>query len=268
MCPCRLPSARSSRPPDSPGHCGLPALPAIIALLVLAGCGRGAGSRPDQLVHLGDLLRGGGGGGAAAAAGWLPALPAGEATPEAPYEVAAELSASRIGRLRMTAAGTARLATLSWRLPQDHGFSRFRALSFPVAGDGLPHVYEVDLEREAHWHGEVKGLRLAVDVGRLRLASVTAEAPAEPYRSMSRGGETVPSLAGRRIELPLPADLPAGTRFEARVGLLPEYDRPGVTAVFSAWLVDGEQRRPWLRKTVAGGSAGGPAWCLVRRELR
>ncbi|HEV3073012.1 MAG TPA: sulfatase-like hydrolase/transferase, partial [Thermoanaerobaculia bacterium] len=258
-----MPSARSARPSVS--------LPAVIALLVplallapLAGCGGGAGSRPDKLVHLGDLLRGGGG---AAAAGTLPALPPGEATPEAPYEVAADLSASRVGRLRLTAAGTARLATLSWRLPQDHGFSRFRALSFPVAGDGQPHVYEVDLEREAHWHGEVEGLRLAVDGGRLRLASVTAEAPVEPYRSMSLGGETVPSLAGRSIELPLPAGLPAGTRFEARVGLLPEYDRPGVTAVFSAWLVESERRRPWLRETVAGGRAGGPAWRLVRREL-
>jgi arylsulfatase A-like enzyme len=262
MCPPRLPSARSARPSVSPP--ALLALLALLAPLTLAGCGGGAESRPDKLVHLGDLLRGGGG---AAAAGTLPVLPAGEATPEAPYEVAAELSASRVGRLRLTAEGTARLATLSWRLPQDHGFSRFRALSFPVAGDGLPHVYEVDLEREAHWHGEVEGLRLAVDGGRLRLASVTAEAPVEPYRSMSLGGETVPSLAGRSIELPLPADLPAGTTFEARVGLLPEYDRPGVTAVFSAWLVDGEQRRPWLRETVAGGRAGGPAWRLVRREL-
>ncbi|HXO40963.1 MAG TPA: hypothetical protein VN999_05905, partial [Thermoanaerobaculia bacterium] len=142
------------------------ALLALLAPLTLAGCGGGADSRPDKLVHLGDLLRGGGG---AAAAGTLPVLPAGEATPEAPYEVAAELSASRVGRLRLTAEGTARLATLSWRLPQDHGFSRFRALSFPVAGDGQPHVYEVDLEREAHWHGEVEGLRLAVDGGRLRL---------------------------------------------------------------------------------------------------
>ncbi len=254
MRPSRSPSSRSARP-------SVPL--ALLALLPLAGCGGDAGTRPDKLVHLGDLLRGGG----AAAAGTLPALPAGEATPEAPYEVAAELSASRVGRLRLTAEGTARLATLSWRLPQDHGFSRFRALSFPVAGDGQPHVYEVDLEREAHWHGEVEGLRLAVDGGRLRLASVTAEAPVEPYRSMSLGGETVPSLAGRSIELPLPAGLTAGTRFEARVGLLPEYDRPGVTAVFSAWLVEGEQRRPWLRETVAGGRAGGPAWRLVRREL-
>jgi arylsulfatase A-like enzyme len=267
MGPSPLPPARSPRSPVSPAAAPLALLAGLVlAACALASCGGGAGSRSDKLVHLGDLLRGDGGGGAAAA-GPLPVLPAGEATPEAPYEVAAELSASRVGRLRVTAEGTARLATLSWRLPQDHGFSRFRALSFPVAGDGLPHVYEVDLEREAHWHGEVEGLRLAVDGGRLRLASVTAEAPGEPYRSMSLGGETVPSLAGRRIELPLPAGLPTGTRFEARVGLLPEYDRPGVTAVFSAWLEEGGQHRPWLRETVAGGSAGGPAWRVVRREL-
>jgi len=242
-----------------------------VVLLAVAGCGgRPAAPPPEKLAHLGDQLRGGSGEAAAGGAlPALPALPAGEATPEAPYEVAAELSASLVGRLRLEAEGTARLATLSWRLPQDRGFTRFRALSFPVAGDGQPHVYEVDLEREAHWHGEVLGLRLAVDGGRLRLLKVGAEAPEEPYRSMSLGGETMPSLAGggRPIELPLPDDLPAGTFFEAHVGLLPEYDRPGVTAAFSATLVDGEERRPWLRETVAGGSAGGPAWRLVRREL-
>ena len=241
--------------------------PAALLALAVAGCGGAAGSRPDLLVHLGDLPPAAGAA-APAAGGPPPILPGGEATPEVPYEVDAELSASRIGRLRLAASGTARLATLAWRLPQDHGFSRFRALSFPVAADGLPHVYEVDLEREPHWHGQVEGLRLAVDGGRLRLASVDAEPPDQPYRSMSLGGETVPALAGgRRIELPLPDDLPAGSRFEARVGLLPEYDRPGVTAVFSAWLVDGGQRRPWLRETVTGGGAGGPAWRLVGRVL-
>jgi arylsulfatase A-like enzyme len=270
--PCRLPAF----PQDQRGAGPLPFAPtelrrlawvsfaAWAALLALAGCGGGAGSRPDLLVHLGDLPQAA----PAAAGGAPPVLPGGEATAEAPYEVDAEMSASRIGRLRLAAQGTARLATLSWRLPQDHGFSRFRALSFPVAADGLPHVYEVDLEREPHWHGQVEGLRLAVDGGRLRLAGVTAEPPDEPYRSMSLGGETVPALAGgRRIELPLPDDIPAGTRFEARVGLLPEYDRPGVTAVFSAWLVEGGQLRPWLRETVTGGGAGGPAWRLVRRDL-
>jgi arylsulfatase A-like enzyme len=240
------------------------ALALFAGVLACAGCRGGARSEPDLLVHLGDLPRPAG----SAAGVPSPILPGGEATPEAPYEVTADLSASRIGRLRLAAEGTARLATLSWRLPQDHGFSRFRALSFPVAADGLPHVYEVDLEHEPHWHGQVEGLRLAVDGGRLRLASVAAEPPDEPYRSMSLGGETVPALAGGgRIEVPLPDDLPAGTSFEARIGLLPEYDRPGVTAVFSAWLVDGEERRPWLRETVTGGGAGGPAWRLVRRAL-
>jgi arylsulfatase A-like enzyme len=271
MCLSRLPPALSPphRRASTTRGGTVPAWVSLAVLLALAGCGGGSGSDsgsgPGLLVHLGDLPQATG---PAAAGGPPPVLPGGEATPEAPYEVSAELSASRIGRLRLAAEGTARLATLSWRLPQDHGFSRFRALSFPVAADGLPHAYEVDLEREPHWHGQVEGLRLAVDAGRLRLASVTAEPPDEPYRSMSLGGETVPALAGgRRIELPLPDDLPAGSRFEARVGLLPEYDRPGVTAVFSAWLVDGETRRPWLRETVTGGGAGGPAWRLVRRAL-
>lgn len=266
------------------------------AMVLAAGCGgTGDASRPDKLVHLTELLRlddaGGGDRSQAVAATPLPSFPAGEATPELPYEVAAPLSAARVGRLRLEVQGTARLATLSWRLPQDEGFSRFRALSFPVAGDGALHVYEVDLEREAHWHGRVEGLRLAVEGGRLRLASLIAEPPDEPYRSTSLGGETMPALAGgSRIEIPLPDDLPAGTRFEAYAGLLPEYDRPGVTGVFNATLLDAAEepggasheaggegksakrardsgRRSWLRETVAGGGAGGPAWRPVRREL-
>jgi arylsulfatase A-like enzyme len=326
----RLPSPRVLLPRWLSSACVLlrrPLLPRYLllpaALLLAAGCGgRGDASRPDKLVHLTEMLREGGTGarigspvrsggaghggvgggtsgdgsgsqGAAAAATPMPSFPAGEATPELPYEVTAPLSAAGVGRLRLEAQGTARLATLSWRLPQDGGFSRFRALSFPVAGDGALHVYEVDLEREAHWHGRVEGLRLAVEGGRLRLASLIAEPPDEPYRSMSLGGETMPALAGGgRIEIPLPDDLPAGTRFEAYAGLLPEYDRPGVTAVFNATLLDaaaepggasGEAggkgqrakgtgagdpgRRAWLRETVAGGSAGGPAWRPVRREL-
>lgn len=246
-----------------------PGLALLAALLPMAGCGggRAAAPRSDSLVHLSDLVRGAGGGEAAPLQA-LPALPGGSATPAAPYEVTVDLSASQVGRLRLAAQGSARLATLSWRLPQDHGFSRFRALSFPLAGDGQPHVYEVDLEREAHWHGRVEGLRLAVESGSLQLESLVGEPPDAPYRSMSLGGETMPALAGgRQLELPLPDGLPDGTRFEARVGLLPEYDRPGVTAVFSAWLAAGGERRPWLRETVAGGSAGGPAWRLVRREL-
>jgi arylsulfatase A-like enzyme len=302
-------------------------LPAV--LLLAAACGgagargNGAASPPEKLVHLTELLQGGGRAAAnspavAPAAPGEPSFPAGEATPAAPYEVAVPLSAARVGRLRLDAAGTARLATLSWRLPQDEGFSRFRALSFPVAADGQPHVYEVDLEREPHWHGRVEGLRLAVESGRLRLTSVAAEPPDAPYRSMSLGGVTMPALAGgSRIELPLPDDLPAGSRFEAYAGLLPEYDRPGVTAVFSATLLSGSGRGdggagrrdggavavvstgggrtlgrdqdagghrlatgdqaaavgegaapgPWLRETFAGGSAGGPTWRPLRREI-
>jgi arylsulfatase A-like enzyme len=302
-----LPPARRGPSPRGPSRrpfvpvrlvAALPAAALLaLALVPLAGCGGcAAAPPPEKLVHLGDLVGGSGpgpprqggvprgrdgaapprqGGEAPSDSAAPPALPPGEATPELPYEVSADFSAGKVGRLRLEAQGTARLATLSWRLPQDHGFNRYRALSFPVAGDGRPHVYEVDLGREAHWHGRIEGLRLAVDGGRLRLASLTAEASDDPYRSTSLGGETIPALAGGgRVVLPLPADLPAGTVFEARAGLLPEYDRPGVTAAFRAYLVEGkelgraaERLRPWLAEIVKGGDAGGPAWRLVRREL-
>jgi arylsulfatase A-like enzyme len=263
----------------------------LLALLgALAGCGHHApDAAPRQLVRLGDLLpragavagatagaRPGARPGAAAAAshpaasasGGDAALPGGEATAERTYEAAVDLSASRIGRLRLELAGSARLATLSWRLVQDPGFTPFRAVSFPLAGDGKPHLYEVDLAREAHWHGRVRGLRLGVDRGGVRVARATAVASDDGYRSMSLGGETMPALAGGgRIELPLPAGLPAGTVLEAHLGLIPEYDRPGVTGLFLVWLVDRDGRHRWLEETLAGGAAAGPAWRAVRREL-
>src|SRR5260370_41503020 len=102
--PC-LPAARSSR---------LGAALALLAgVLVCAGCGRGARSGPDLLVHVGDLPRPAG----PAAGGPSPMLPGGEATSQAPYEGAAGLSASRIGRLRLARGGSARLATPPWRVP-------------------------------------------------------------------------------------------------------------------------------------------------------
>jgi arylsulfatase A-like enzyme len=268
-------------------------LPWVAAVLLASGCRMDHGAPPpaDNLIRVGDLATASAAPGAAAAAALEPAppglpgagspaaasgsaappafIPAGAASPDEPYEAAVDVSASRVGRLRLTLAGTARLATLSWRLAQDRVFTAFRALSFPLAGDGKPHVYEVDLEREAHWHGRVSGLRLGVDAGSVRLLGAAAEAPDDAYRSMSLGGETMPALAGGgRLDLPLPPDLPAGTQLEVHLGLIPEYDRPGVTGEFRVFL-QGQDGRvvPWLSETLAGGGAGGPAWRLVRREL-
>ncbi len=254
---------------------------AVSLAMLLAGCGgrQRGGPSSGRLVHLIDVAgpasrenRSGGApgtgpAGAPAPAPTLPSLPAGAAAPDHPYEAAVEVSAARVGGLRLELAGTARLATLSWRLAQDREFSRFRALSFPLAGDGRPHVYEVDLEREAHWHSRVEGLRLGVDAGEVRVVGGSLEAASGASRSMSLGGETMPALpGGGRIELPLPPGLAKGTFFEAHIGLLPEFERAGVSAVFRVALEDGHGRHPLLEERLTGG-AGGPRWRLVRRAL-
>ena len=272
--PPRGPRRRAGRPlPRRAVRLGAGSARALLAaaaagclLLPLAGCGdKVVPYQTGRLVRVGDLLRGSARTGGAPSTPAAPALPAGAATPARPYEVATDFSAGEVGRLRVAAQGDARLATLSWRLPQDQGFSRFRALSFPLAAGAGSHLYEVDLEREPHWHGRIEGLRLSVDGGGLRLASLTAEPPDAPYRSMSLGGKTIPALAGgRRIEVRLPPDLQAGTMFEAHVGLLPEYDRPGVTAVFKASVFAGAELRRSLSETVGGGGGDGPAWRRVR----
>jgi arylsulfatase A-like enzyme len=285
-------------------------LAALAAALCVAGCGADRATPPAaKLVRLGDLIKtaapgapggpggsggpegpggaggpggpggqrapGAGGEQPAAGGGALPALAAGSVSPDAPYQAAVDVSASRVGRLRLTLAGSARLATLSWRLAQDRVFTPFRAVSFPLAGDGKPHPYEVDLEREAHWHGRVVGLRLEVDAGSVRLLGGSAAPPDDAYRSMSLGGETMPALSGGgRLTLPLPPDLPAGTHLEVHLGLIPEYDKPGVTATFRVRL-EGPDGKPadaapggsLLEETLAGGGKGGPAWRLVRRDL-
>jgi arylsulfatase A-like enzyme len=123
----------------------------------------------------------------------------------------------------------------------------------------------VDLEREAYWTGRVEALRLTVDRGRLDLLEITGEPAADAYRSMSLRGESLPALPGLgRIEIDLPRDLPRRAVFEARLGLVPEFDRPGVKAVFRARLAGGDGK-PWLEETVEGsqeksGAGWHPLW--------
>jgi arylsulfatase A-like enzyme len=223
-------------------------------VLLLAACERS----PRRLVRLGSLVR--------VEKGAPVALPAGAATPAEPYRVAPGLSAARVAKLRLRARGSATLATLSWKLARDRGFPPFRTLSFPLVPDGREHLYEIDLQREPYWTGRVEVLRLAVDAGRLDLLALAGEPATEPYRSMSLGGESVPSLPGlARIELELPDGLPRGTVFETRLGLVPEYDRPGVRAAFRIYLEEEGRRSLWFAEEVAGGAR--PGWHLVRREL-
>jgi arylsulfatase A-like enzyme len=194
-------------------------------------------------------------------------LPAGVASLEAPYQVRAGLNAARIARLKLRARGSATLATLTWKLAGDHGFPPFRTLSFAVAPDGQEHSYEIDLQREAYWTGRVEILRLGVDAGKLDVLEITGQPATDPYRSMSLKGESRPALPGLgKIEVELPDDLRRGTMLEAWLGLVPEYDKPGVHAVFRAWRESGGRRDLWLEETLEG-SSGKDGWKLLRKKL-
>ncbi|HVT60272.1 MAG TPA: sulfatase [Thermoanaerobaculia bacterium] len=250
------------------GRIGAPALLFLLGAASLAGCAgcacsidRRADHGPPNVVRVGTLLR--------VAAGAPVRLPPGELAPGAPYQVAAGFSTAEVARLRLEAQGDARLATLSWKLAQDRGFLPFRSLTFPLAADGKLHAYEVELQREPYWNGRIDGLRLQVGSGHLRLIGFTGQPPSDPYRSMLLRGESVPALPGlARLEIPLPSGLEAGTALETRLGLVPEYDRHGVRAVFRAYLERSGVRRLWLEQVVDGSATGeGQGWRLLRREL-
>jgi arylsulfatase A-like enzyme len=238
---------------------------ALAGGVLLAGCGERTASR---LVRLGSLVK--------MPQGAEVRLPAGEASPGAPYQVATRLAAAQVARLRFTARGGATLATLTWKLAPDRGLPPYRSLSFPLVADGQTHAYEVDLQREVYWTGRVEALRLAVEGGRLELLELAAEPPSDPYRSMALHGETMPALPGvARIDVDLPPDLPRGTVFESRIGLVPDYDRPGVRADFRVYLEDGGQdrrgdggaRHSWLQQAIEGSSPENARWRLLRGML-
>jgi arylsulfatase A-like enzyme len=230
----------------------------LLPLLFLTACD----SAPRQVIRLGSLVR---------MEKTAPVhLPAGSASAEASYRVEAGLNAARIARLRLRARGSATLATLAWKLAGDRGFPPYRTLSFPVASDGAEHSYEVDLQREPYWTGRVEVLRLDVDQGGLDVLDLAGEPAADPYRSMSLKGESRPSLPGLgKIELELPGDLPRGSVLEAHLGLVPEYNRPGVRAVFRIVRESGGRRDLWLEDAVegSGGEAGTGGWRLLRKEI-
>jgi len=223
-----------------------------LAVLALAACER----PPQRILRLGTL------------ASPPPAAPvelaaAGPLAPEG-REVAADLNAARIAHLALRARGTATLARVAWKLAQDPRFLPYRLLSFPLNPDGKEHVYDVDLEREPYWTGRVDALRLGAEGGSLDVLGLTGRPGADLYRSMSLRGDSVPCLPGlARIDVRLPAGLPRGTRFETRLGLVPEVDRPGTRAVFRISL----DRHPWLERTLEGSSREGGGWRRVAARL-
>ncbi|HZF08117.1 MAG TPA: sulfatase [Thermoanaerobaculia bacterium] len=225
---------------------------AALLLLLLTACN----PAPRGLLRLGTL--------AAPPPAAAVALPAGSTLGAEPVQFQVDLDAARIARLTVRAKGTASLATLSWRLAQDPHFPPYRTLSFPLNPDGQEHLYEVDLGHEAYWTGRVVALRLSVSGGSLDLLGLSGKPGADLYRSMSLKGESLPALPGlSKIELPLPKDLPRGARFESRIGLVPEVDRPGARAVFRAAL-DG---RPWFEEVLTGSDGEGNGWRKVGKAL-
>ncbi len=227
-----------------------------VVALALAACER----PPRRLVHLGDL--------AAAPAAAPAEIAATGPLSASPRDVPAHLDAARIGHLEVRARGTATLARIAWRLAQDPRFLPYRLLSFPLNPDGREHLYDVDLEREPYWTGEVAALRLSAEGGPLEVVGIAGKPGASLYRSMSLRGETIPSLPGLpRIAVRLPAGLPRRTRFEARLGLVPEVDRPGASARFRVYLGEGGERRLWIERTLAGSDGEGNGWRTVAEEL-
>ncbi|HEX3526138.1 MAG TPA: sulfatase [Thermoanaerobaculia bacterium] len=231
----------------------------LLVLALAALLGAACDSSPRTLVRLGSLVQ--------VEKTEPVALPPGSVSLDAPYQLDTNLNAARIAGLRLRARGSATMATVSWKLAGDHGFPPFRTLSFPMAPDGSEHSYAIDLRREPYWTGRVEALRFGVDKGAMDVLELTGDPARGAYRSMSLKGESRPSLPGLgRIEVALPDRLPAGATFEAHLGIVPEYDRPGVRAVFRAWLEQGGRRDLWLEETL-DASGGAEGWRLVRRKL-
>jgi arylsulfatase A-like enzyme len=237
-----------------PHRFGLGMRALLLAILLLAAACNP--STPRGLLRLGTL--------AAPPPAAAVSLPGAMTLGADPVQIPVDLDAARIARLEIQAKGSATFATLSWRLAQDPHFPPYRTLSIPLNPDGQPHLYEVDLGHEAYWMGRVVGLRLSATGGPLDLVGLSGKPGTDLYRSMSLKGESLPALPGlAKIDLPLPRDLPRGARFESRIGLVPEVDRPGARAVFRAAL-DG---RPWFEEALAGSGGEGGGWRTVQKEL-
>jgi len=206
-----------------------------------------------------------------------------------PVVQAVDLAAEAVGRLGIRATSAedgAPLVQLAWRLVGEDRFAPHRALTFPVERDGEEHVYHVDLRREPYWTGRIDALRWQAGTGgpgdavgtggserglepagEVAIAEVTGLPPGDATRVTSLKGVTLPTLPGRqRIEVALPEELPRRAALEARLGLLPRFERPGVAAHFRAWVEDGRGGRvDWLDEEIRGGE--GEGWRPVRREV-
>lgn len=230
----------------------------LVCALGTASCGR---DEPQQLLRLGELVE-------------LHELApqvldvSGPVTEEKSlFPVAVE--AAHYARLEIRARGDATMLELGWKLGQERILSKFRRLSFPTVADGEVHTYEVNLQREPYWVGQVDQLELSTRGGEVEILKVTVTPAASAYRDLALGGESLPSLpAIERYVLQLPPDLPDPLTFEANLGIVPSFDREGVQVRFRAFVEHEGEEIPWLDQTVAGlpgREAGG--WTSVRQQV-
>lgn len=176
------------------------------------------------------------------------------------------IDAARYTRLEIQARGDASMLELGWKLGREKELSHFRRLSFPTLADGEIHTYEVELQREPYWVGSVNALTLSTREGSTEILEVKAAPATSAYRDLALGGESVPSLpALDRYELVLPENLPRPLVFEARLGIVPSYDREGARVRFRAYCDEGRQRDEWLDEVVEGVSGKtSSGWKKVR----
>lgn len=236
-------------------HLALPLGLCVLAVLIL---GSYLKREPRQILRLGSLI--------SSLNQTEKQFPTGVVTSSQRLEIRERFLAPHFPSLRLEASGDAQLVTFSWKLIGDPSFLPYRSLSFPVSPDGESHVYEINLGREMYWTGEVEALRIRVDQGTFRISRFEGKPPTSAYSQMSLHGETFPALPGlRQTVLTLPRNLPSGSSFEARLGLLPEYEKAGVVARFRVALEKDGAARPWIEETLEGGGQGG--WRFVRRKL-
>ncbi len=230
---------------------------ASIAALALSACDR----RPTPtLVRLGDRMPIPG----ATVDLGLTATLGGE-----PFTIDLDRDATGIGGITLRLAGTAKAAGLNWRRAgQDRYWTPARRIDFALDASGAEQTYEIDLSREQQWVGHIADLRLNAFGGSLELRGITLHPLASPYRMISLHGVTAPSpLAKPRIEIPFDGDLPRHARFEAQVGLLPEFEREGASGCFGLSLVGRGEERSLYRTCVQGNAAEPAGWVQVAQEV-
>lgn len=183
-----------------------------------------------------------------------------------PQILARDFDAATVGRLRLEVSGTARRLVLSWRNLGDPRFLPFRQLTVPLDPAAGRQSVDLDLSREAYWVGRVLGLRVASEEGSATLHRATGSPGASLEREMALKGQSMPAFpALERLEIPLPELPPGPARLRLAVGLLPEFDKPGVSVRFTASLASDRGSVPVLEETVRGGHGRG--WHPLVRAL-